>query len=86
MPKGYLQQSGTPARILDLLELDGTWMSAHELTAELALRWDPVSTNVVRRAISRLAISKRIETRLVFVEYTADKPFGNIYQTEARLL
>ena len=64
------QQAGTPARIIDILETDGMWMTADALEAEIADRFDAVTIGTIRRAVYRLINDQRLEHRLVdYIDY-----------------
>ncbi len=84
MPLNHIQQGRTPARILAILEIDNSWMSAHELVADLTLRWDPVKLTSVRQAMGRLSLSGRVEQRLVPV-YPENIRDCEMEQIEVRL-
>jgi len=48
MARGWMNTGSVPSRILDILEMEDMWMSAHALTADLSLRFDDVKLATVQ--------------------------------------
>jgi Fe2+ or Zn2+ uptake regulation protein len=60
-----MARPSTPKRIMEILEMEGEWMTAHQLEADLALRWQPVKLATVRRAMHRLIDKQVLMSRVM---------------------
>lgn len=65
MKAGTLVPGSASHRIHELLELDGGWMSLHQVEAEFASRWPATTQNTINRAFFRLAATDRVAKRRV---------------------
>ena len=52
-------------RIMQVLEVDGGWMTKAMIVADFELRWPGIKLATVERAYHRLVNTDRIETRMV---------------------
>ena len=52
-------------RIMQILEVDGGWMTQEMIAADFGLRWPDIKPNTIRRAYHRLVNTDGIETRMV---------------------
>jgi len=84
MAQGWMTKGSVPSRILDILEIEDMWMSAHALAADLSLRFDDVKLTSVQRAIARLKDKDRVNYRFVEV-FTGNSHDWQRKQLEVRL-
>jgi len=75
-------QTSTPARILDLVELDGDWLTIDQLHADLVLRFGDVRLETVARATHRLLYKGELQSR--FVEYNDGYKSGQRLEVTSR--
>jgi len=84
MASGWMTRGSVPSRIRDVLEMDGWWMSADALCADLSMRFDTVKLTNVRRAMQRLRDKDRVEVRFVEVYTQRILDDGHKKQMEVR--
>ncbi len=68
----FFQAGSARHRIMQLLEVDGGWMTKAMVTADFELRWPDIKLNTVERAYHRLVNTDWAETRMV----VGDMPTG----------
>ena len=73
-----------PARIIDILDMEQGWMTAHALQADIELRWGITSLASVRRAVHRLTKRGLVESRLRWVPSNRNNT-QNVEEIEVRL-
>jgi len=73
MPEGY-----APSRIMELLEIDGGWMTTPQMLAEFAHRWPDTTPTVVLRAFFRVAQRDDLVESDLFVADALVRPLRRI--------
>ena len=79
-----MQAGRTPSRIMAVLELEGGWMTAYQLEADLALRWQAVTLGTIRRALHRLIDQHMLESRIMLAPSIQDGGY-NKQEMEVRV-
>lgn len=79
-----LHAGRTPQRIVDVLDMEHGWMTAHALMADLQLRWGHITLPTVRRAVHRLTERGLVESRLTLMPSTRNNT-QNVEELEVRL-
>ena len=63
--QSFFNEGSARHRIMQLLEVDGGWMTKAMVKADFELRWPDTKTVTVERAYHRLVNTDWIETRMV---------------------
>ena len=61
----WFQSGSTRWRIMQLLEVDGGWMTQHMIAADFGLRWPDTNERTIHRAFHRLSNTQWVTTRQV---------------------